>query len=135
MKSDIKTRADIELLVKSFYEKLLIDPQVGHIFTSVARVNLEKHLPVMFDFWENALFYTGGYTGNPMKMHEALNRLYPLEEAHFKQWVSLFVSTVDALFEGEKAALAKQRAISISEVMQIKILHKNYSQPNPGNSD
>ncbi|HSC36735.1 MAG TPA: group III truncated hemoglobin [Chitinophagaceae bacterium] len=124
MKSDIRTRADIELLVKSFYEQVIKDPLIGHIFTTVFRVNFEKHLPVMFDFWENAIFFTGGYTGNPMKTHEALNKLYPLEKRHFERWVSLFVSTVDALFEGEKAELARQRAISISTVMQIKILNK-----------
>jgi hemoglobin len=33
----------------------------------------------------------------------------------------LFTATVDELFEGEKAELAKQRAISISTVMRIKI--------------
>jgi hypothetical protein len=47
--------------------------------------------------------------------------------AGFQQWVHLFTSTVDELFAGEKALLAKQRAVSISTVMQIKILNQ------PGN--
>jgi len=121
MKKDIESRADIELLVKSFYEKVKIDPVIGNIFTDIARVNWEKHLPVMFDFWENTIFYTGSYAGNPMKTHQQLNKLFPLNAAHFSQWNRLFASTVDELFEGDKAVLAKQRAISISTVMQVKL--------------
>src|SRR3569832_1068345 len=109
-KKDIPTRADIELLVRRFYEKVVTDSVIGNIFTDIAKVNWEKHLPVMFDFWESVLFYTGPYSGNPMKLHEALHRTYPLQEEHFKTWVALFVSTVNELFSGEKASLAIQRA-------------------------
>jgi|SRR5262245_56096428 len=122
MKKDIRTREDIKLLVTTFYDKVKIDPVIGHIFTSVFKVNWEKHLPVMFDFWENTLFFTGSYTGNPMESHRRLHRIFPLNEEHFKRWVSLFMATVDELFEGEKALLAKQRALSISTVMKIKII-------------
>ena len=121
MKKDIATREDIELLVRQFYEKVKKDPLIGPIFTDLAKVNWERHLPVMFDFWENTLFYTGSYSGNPMKSHQKLHQLYTLNAKHFAQWVQLFTSTVDELFAGEKAELAKQRAISISTIMQIKI--------------
>jgi hemoglobin len=121
MKRDIETRADIELLVRSFYDKVKKDPVIGYIFNDLAKVDWVKHLPVMFDFWENTLFYTGTYTGNPMKSHQRLHQLYSLNAKHFVQWVHLFTTTVDELFEGEKSTLAKQRAISISTVMQIKI--------------
>lgn len=122
MKKDIENRSDIEILVKAFYEKVKTDAIIGPIFNDIIQVNWEKHLPMMFDFWENTLFYTGCYTGNPMKSHQHLQEIFPLTSEHFKQWLSLFTSTVDELFEGEKALLAKQRAMSISMVMQIKIL-------------
>lgn len=125
MKRDIETRADIELLVKSFYEKVKADPVIGHIFTDVVKVNWEKHLPVMFNFWENTLFYTGSYAGNPIALHQHLHKMYPLNAGHFKQWVFLFNSNMDELFEGEKATLAKQRAYSIATVMQIKIIQND----------
>jgi hemoglobin len=126
MNRDIETRDDIELLIRQFYEKVKRDSVIGYIFTDLARVNWDKHLPVMFDFWENTLFFTGTYTGNPMKSHQRLHQLYRLNEKHFLQWVQLFTSTVDELFAGEKAELAKQRAISISTVMRIKII-QNYN--------
>ena len=131
MKKDIKTRADIELLVTTFYDKVKTDPVIGHIFTSVFKVNWQRHLPVMFDFWDNTLFYTGSYGGNPMESHRRLHRIFPLNEDHFNRWVALFMQTIDELFEGEKALLAKQRALSIATVMKIKILN---SSVNHGNS-
>ena len=121
MKKDIRGRADIALLVDEFYKKIKLDPVIGYIFSDIAKVNLDKHLPVMYDFFENMLFYTGSYNGNPMQLHKHLNSIVPLTVAHFDQWYYLFSTTVDGLFTGETASLAKQRAKSIATVMQIKI--------------
>ena len=125
MKKDIQTRADIQLLVDHFYEKVKTDKAIGYIFTDIVKVHWEKHLPVMYDFWQNSLFYTGSYDGNPMAIHKHLNRVVPLTREHFKQWTLLFATTVDELFEGKIASLAKQRAISIATVMQVKILDQD----------
>jgi hemoglobin len=122
MKKDIENREDIELLITTFYEKVKLDETIGYIFNDIAKVNWEQHLPVMFDFWENVLFYTGTYDGNPMILHQHLNRVVPLTKTHFKQWEKLFTETVDELFDGTNAMLAKQRALSISTVMQMKIM-------------
>ena len=122
MKKDITTRADIELLVSKFYDRVKIDPVIGHIFTKIIPVNWEKHLPVMYDFWENIIFYTNKYSGNPMVAHKHLSQLTPLTKEHFQRWLQLFTGTVDELFEGEKANLIKEKAVSIATIMQYKIL-------------
>ncbi len=127
MKKDIVTGKDIELLVDTFYDKIRKDELIGFIFTDIAKVNWEKHLPIMYSFFENMLFYTGSYTGNPMELHKHINRLFPLTDEHFKRWNLLFSTSVDELFAGERAELAKQRAKSISAVMQIKILNETSS--------
>ena len=121
MKKDIENKKDIELLINNFYDKVKTDPTIGFIFNDIVKVSWERHLHVMYDFWDNTLFYTGGYVGNPMEIHKRLNNVIPLKAEYFQQWTLLFISTVDELFIGEKAELAKQRAISISTVMQIKI--------------
>jgi hemoglobin len=121
MKKDIETRADIELLINTFYSKVKKDTAIGYIFTDAIKVNWEQHLPVMYRFWENVLFYTGGYDGNPVEIHKRLNSITPLQAAHFRQWLLLFNQAADELFEGEKTMLAKQRAESIATVIQIKI--------------
>lgn len=122
---DIGSRTDIELLVAEFYSKVKADELLGPVFTEVVRINWEKHLPLMCDFWENAILFTGSYEGNPMDLHTHLHKAMPLLQLHFQKWNQLFINTVDELFKGEKALLAKQRALKISEVLQSKILdHK-----------
>ena len=121
MKSDIQSAGDIQLLVNSFYEKVKKDDIIRHFFVEVIKVDWEKHLPVMYRFWENVIFHTGTYTGNPMEVHQQLHQKCPMHTFHFERWIFLFNETVDELFEGEKAFQIKQRALSIATVMQIKI--------------
>ena len=61
MKKDIENREDIDLLMQSFYSKAITDEQIGYIFTNVAKLDLEHHLPIIGDFWETLLFRTGDY--------------------------------------------------------------------------
>ena len=121
-KSDIRNRNDIEKLVNAFYEKIKTDGKIGYLFTEVAHVNWEKHLPIMYDFWENILFHTGNFEGNPMMKHRILNQKSPLTETHFKHWNKLWKKTVDDLFEGPKASEVKIRAQSISKMMMNKVV-------------
>lgn len=122
MKKDIRNRIDIELFVNNFYDRVKTDPVIGYIFTEIAKVNWERHLPVMYNFWENALFYSGTYKGNPLELHKHLHRVMPLEPLHFDQWIRIFNETMDELFDGPKAGLAKERAYSIAQIMQRNIL-------------
>lgn len=122
MKKDIENRADIELLINSFYDKVRADDVIGYIFNDVTKVDWPHHMPTMYNFWEGVIFYTGNYSGNPMQVHKDLNKKEPLTPEHFKRWLQLFVETVNSLFEGDKAELAKQRAMSISTSIQVKIM-------------
>jgi len=125
MKHDIKNRTDIEKLITSFYSKVKVNKVLSYIFTDIAHVNFNRHLPIMFDFWENALFYTGNYTGDTMNVHIHLNKLFPLTKDHFDIWTFLFCETVDEHFEGPQADLAKIRANNIAKVMYLKIISTN----------
>jgi hemoglobin len=118
--NDIEKRQDIEKLVNSFYEKVLADSSISHFFIDVVPVNWEKHLPVMYDFWESIVFEKALYKGNAMQAHVHLNQKAKLEKQHFEQWLALFTKTVDELFSGPKAELAKTRALSIATVIQMK---------------
>ncbi len=124
MKKDIESRNDITLLVNTFYDKVKQDPLISHFFTDVVKVNWDKHLPIMIDFWDNALFYTGAYNGNPLEVHKRLHALSETRLEHFERWNQLFTETVLELFEGEKASLAISKAISISSIMQLKMLKR-----------
>ncbi len=121
MKKDIENRNDIEQLVDLFYEKVKQDKSISHFFINVVTVDWDKHLQNMYSFWENALFYSGNYAGNPMQQHFILNEKCPMSVKHFDQWIQLFNLSVDELFEGEQADIIRQRAQNISLVMQNKI--------------
>lgn len=121
MKTDISSRADIENMVLQFYEAVKADETVGFIFTEIVKMDWEKHMPVIVDFWETILLDNPVYTKNAMEVHYDLNNRIPLQKVHFDSWVHLFITTVDDLFEGKIAALAKTRAKSIAAVMLFKM--------------
>lgn len=118
---DIESRKDIEQLVQKFYESVRKDDLIGVVFNDVVSIDWEKHLPVMYDFWDSIIFSAGNYAGNPMALHKHLHSIWPLNEAHFARWLKLFTGTVDELFSGEKAELAKARATGIAAIMLVKI--------------
>ncbi|MDA9555802.1 group III truncated hemoglobin [Pelobium sp.] len=128
MKKDIENHEDIKKLVDNFYQKATSDNALGHIFNDVAKVNWEHHLPVMYAFWESILLGQVGYTGNPMDAHFRLNEKISLTNEHFNTWKFLFCETVDEYFEGEVANMAKQKAVSIADLMFYKI-HNYYNSP------
>ncbi len=125
MKKEIESAEDVQQMVTSFYDKVLKDEMLSPFFVHAIQHNWQHHLEIMNDFWNNVLFFTGGYTGNPLQTHKKMHEATPIKPAHFKQWLFLFIKTVDELFVGDKAALAKQRAQSIATVMQIKIIEAN----------
>jgi len=122
MKKDISNREDLLSLITLFYEKLLADNSISYIFTDVAKIDLPHHLPVLVDFWDSVLFQSDTYHKNAMQPHMALHRQSPLQKHHFETWLRYFKESVDELFEGETAFLAKERATSIATVMQIKTI-------------
>lgn len=121
MKKDIQNKEDIKLMVDQFYEAIQKDTLLGPIFNDVSKVDWKSHLPKMYLFWENAVFYTGGYNGNPLKVHQHIHDLFPLTSEHFYKWNEIFINTVNELFEGKNAELAKTRALHISMVLQEKL--------------
>jgi hemoglobin len=114
MKADITSRVDIERLVNSFYSKVQADDLLAPVFS---HVDWPKHLPIMYSFWTFALLGEIGYKSNMVQKHLGL----PIKPEHFNQWLSLFNSTVDELFAGEKAEEAKSRAYSMAVVIQVKM--------------
>lgn len=119
-KRDIQHRADIEILMRAFYNTLLKDDAMAHIF-DVAQIDLEAHLPHIVSFWEGVVFNTGDYRNNVMQLHLNLNAKAPLSKERFETWLEVFYDSVDGLFEGSNAEKIKTRALSIATVMQVKM--------------
>jgi hemoglobin len=122
---DITTRADIEKLIITFYDKVKADEMIGYIFNHVVKMDWPHHIPVIVDFWETILLDNPMYTKNAMEVHYTLNKKEPLLPEHFTRWLQLFTSTIDEMYEGKTAVLAKTRAKSIAGVMQHKMNNNN----------
>lgn len=120
-KRDIETRADLEVMLGAFYQKVFKDDVIRHFFTEVVPLDLEDHLPVITDFWESVVLDARGYRKNVMQVHADIHQKAPLQKEHLDRWVGLFTETVDSFFEGPKATLAKQRAASIATMMYVKL--------------
>ncbi len=119
--TDLQNREDLELLMKRFYARLLADDSISYIFTDVAQIDLQEHLPHIVDFWELSILHTGNYKKNVMQVHLDLNHKEKLRREHFETWLGHFYRSVDAHFAGPNAELIKTRALSIATVMQIKM--------------
>ena len=121
MKKALSEAADIKFLVDNFYKKVVHDDTIGYFFNEVVKLDWDRHMPVMYQFWETVLFGKGGYKGNPVLKHVELNQKAPLTEQHFERWILLWESTIDEHFEGEIAEEAKKKAMTMKLLMLYKI--------------
>jgi hemoglobin len=122
---DITTRQDIEKFILRFYAKVVTDETIGKIFTEVIPLDWEQHIPLITDFWETILLDHSVYKKNAMEVHSAINRKFPLHKEHFDAWLRLFNTTLDEMFEGPVADLAKKRATGIGSLMLHKMNNDN----------
>ena len=127
MKKEIQTKEDIIFLIDTFYKKVIANDIIGYLFTEVVKFDLEKHIPVMYDFWDSILFGTMTYKGNPIVKHISLDKKETLKQEHFDEWLRLWKETIETHFEGEKAAEAIYRA----GLMEKLILYKVEQSRNP----
>jgi len=120
-KRDLTNKDDIKLLVDTFYDKVNQDELLAPVFNDFAGVDWEAHLPRMYNFWSTILFADGDYKGSPFDKHIPL----PVDKTHFDRWLSLFIATIEELFEGETTESTKIRAQSIAHIFQTKLEYIN----------
>jgi hemoglobin len=118
---DIETRDDCERLVRAFYGRALTDPVIGWLFTDVARLDLEAHVPRIASFWETILLGARSYGGGAFAPHAALNARVRLRAGHFERWLWLWQETVDELYEGERTELAKAHAARVARAFYERL--------------
>jgi hemoglobin len=118
---DIETRSDCERLVRAFYGRALTDPIIGWIFVDVAQLDVEAHVPQIASFWETILLGGRSYAGGAFAPHAALHMKVRLRAGHFERWLALWGATVDELFAGERAELAKSHAGRVAQAFYRRL--------------
>ncbi len=107
--------------MRDFYGRALTDPVIGWLFTDVAKLDLEAHVPQITSFWETMLLDANSYNGRPFRPHLELNSKAPIKRGHFDRWLFLWAQDVDELFEGERAELAKAHATRVAASFQSRL--------------
>jgi hemoglobin len=121
MKNDIKTKEDVSLLVSTFYSKVRTNEILKPFFISIE--DWDKHLDKLIIFWESSLFLKTKYYGNPLEAHIKVDQAHnnTITQEHFGIWMNLWFETIDELFEGEYANMAKNRARKMSTFLYLKL--------------
>lgn len=125
---EIEDRGDVALLVRTFYKKIRKDALLGPIFNDLI-TNWEEHLVLLTDFWEGQLFLKRTYSGNPVAAHIKVDvhMKGTMTPVHFGHWLQLWFSTIDELFVGETAWIAKNRAQKMSTMPYLKLFEQRPS--------
>jgi hemoglobin len=129
---DITDRADCERLVRAFYGRALTDTMIGYLFTDVAQLDLEAHVPQITSFWETILLGAQSYRGGAFRPHAALHMKSTLRSGHFERWLVLWAETVDELFEGPRAELAKSHALRVARAFHGRLEAMSVPAAPPG---
>lgn len=119
--NDLANRTDIELLINTFYDRVRKDETIGYIFNTAIGDDWSHHLPKMYQFWDMVLFSAPGYAGSPVRVHTDLDKRIPIDKKHFDHWLKLWDQTVDNLFTGEIADMAKNKASLMANLIHMKV--------------
>lgn len=123
-KLDIKSRKEVDFLVRRFYDQVRKHESLGPIFNQVVK-DWDHHLIHLSDFWEMILLQTGPGAGkfNPTKVHREVDAAVDnsIEQRHFGNWLELWFQTIDLYFEGEVANFAKEHARRMAHMLFMRI--------------
>jgi hemoglobin len=119
IKTDIRDKADIIVLIDAFYGQVRKDPVLAPIFQQ--RIPDDAawpiHLRTMYSFWNTLLFGENDYHGNPFHKHIGME----IGALHFDRWIGYFHQTVDLYFSGPMAENAKEKATKMRMIFESKL--------------
>lgn len=121
MKRDISNREDILKFLRIFYGQVKDNEILKVFFQHKDDSDWERFSILMSNFWENVIFYTGDYEGNPIETHRRIDKICPTNKKHFQEWETLFETTLRDNFEGTNVERMVQQSKSIASVMKRNI--------------
>lgn len=116
---DISNNEDVTLLVDTFYAKAREDAFIGPIFDKYIN-DWDRHHIKLYQFWRTVILKQSAYQSKPVQMHFRM----ALSQEHFDRWLDLWISNVEAHFEGPNAEIAKHRGKTMADAF-LKIIERN----------
>ncbi|WLD22711.1 group III truncated hemoglobin [Flavobacterium dauae] len=123
MKHDVENRDDLEKLVRTFYDKVRKDGEIGPIFNSII-TDWESHLQKITDFWEQHIFGVHKYKGNPIETHNKVDAKtnHNVTAHNFGTWLFYWMQTLDELFDGPNKEVLKFKARKMQTVFFVNMV-------------
>ncbi|MDO3443421.1 group III truncated hemoglobin [Agrobacterium sp. V1] len=90
----------IDLLVETFYGRVLKHPTLGPVFDARLSGRWPEHMDKMKQFWSAIAFKNGGYGGKPVQAHLGVSGM---TAELFPQWLTLFSATLDDIAPSRQA--------------------------------
>ena len=90
----------IDLLVETFYGRVLEHPTLGPVFDARLSGRWPEHMARMKQFWAAVAFKNGGYGGKPVQAHLGVKGM---SAELFPQWLALFSATLDDIAPSPQA--------------------------------
>jgi hemoglobin len=113
---DVATRNDVGVLVHRFYRQAIPDRLLGPVFERFG-VDWPSHLAKLVTYWEHVLLGRPGIATNTVGVHGGVQNIAPFGPAQIDRWVALWEQTIDELYVGPVAELAKQRARQVGHAL------------------
>ncbi len=120
---------DIEVLIDVFYAKVLRHPELS-VFFSEAVHNWPFHKGRFIKYWSAQILFTETYEGTPLHQHVEVDQRFKsgFTKHHFDEWARLWVETVNELFYGEKAELARESGANMAKNIYLKMFFNRTPQ-------
>jgi len=111
------TLENIETLVQKFYEKAMLDKDIGHFFIlelgdDLTNEDWVDHISRLVDFWGTIFLEERLYNSDPYGPHFTI---IGLEKEHFTRWMKLFNETADEIYIPVIAQKFKEEGLHYSE--------------------
>lgn len=120
------TPESISRLVEEFYGAIRIHPRLGSIFNPRLEGKWPAHLDKLKAFWRSVLLTSGEYYGRPVPIH---NGIAELEQSDFTDWLGLFDTTIEQIFEPHSQAIIKEKARRIAKSLWLARFGTPFTAP------
>lgn len=123
---DLDCREMIDAMVHGFYQRLLNDPVMAPVFFEVAGIDLNRHLPIICQYWHKMLLGDSGYQRHMMAKHRALDDKLRLTGEHHERWLGHFMANLDGRYAGPFTDRARRLAARIMDNLyyQLSLRHR-----------
>lgn len=119
---DLQNREDVAFVVNTFYDLVRKDEMLGPIFNKII-TDWPSHLHKITLFWDQVLFDTRLYAGNPRIAHiEADKQVdHSIDISHFGKWLFYWINVINENFVGPRADLLIDRARRMQTVLYVNV--------------